>query len=255
MSHNKLSYQTVSNLFEENNCILLSTEYTKSIDKNLEFICKCGNKDVTSHNRFKHHPYCKICARKEIGNKLRKPLNDVKEIFKNEGCELLSEYKNAHTKVDFICSCGNKSSITLANFCRGKRCKKCASKKISDAVKGEKNGMYGKTGKLNPNYNPNRVIPEILRVNNVSLKEYIASKKIWRESIFKRDHFTCKACGKSKGVKYNAHHLYSKNKYPKLVFDLDNGVTLCVPCHKKFHSTYGWGNNTKEQFYEFLSGK
>ena len=34
--------------------------------------------------------------------------------------------------------------------------------------------------------------------------------------------------------------------------DESNGITLCKNCHKNFHSIYGFGNNTKEQFEEWI---
>ena len=35
--------------------------------------------------------------------------------------------------------------------------------------------------------------------------------------------------------------------------DINNGITLCNICHKKFHDIYGYTNNNKTQFEEFMS--
>lgn len=60
--------------------------------------------------------------------------------------------------------------------------------------------------------------------------------KVWRKSVFERDHFTCQDCGKVGGY-LNAHHVKSWAKYPDLRFELTNGITLCeTPCHKKAHA-------------------
>lgn len=59
--------------------------------------------------------------------------------------------------------------------------------------------------------------------------------KFWTLKIFKRDNFTCMNCNKV-GDRLNAHHIKSWAKYPKLRFNIDNGITLCVECHKKLHS-------------------
>lgn len=58
--------------------------------------------------------------------------------------------------------------------------------------------------------------------------------RLWREAVFKRDNWTCQGegCGK-RGCKLNADHIKSWRNFPELRFAIDNGQTLCVPCHEK----------------------
>ena len=74
----------------------------------------------------------------------------------------------------------------------------------------------------------------------------------WRNEVFARDNYTCQCCGNNKGGNLNAHHLngYAWCKDERL--NVDNGITLCKECHRLFHSIYGKGNNTIEQFIEFM---
>lgn len=65
--------------------------------------------------------------------------------------------------------------------------------------------------------------------------------KFWHDTVFKKDNYTCTKCGKRSGqgkrVYLEAHHIKEFAKYPKLVFDIRNGTTLCKDCHnltKKF---------------------
>ena len=61
--------------------------------------------------------------------------------------------------------------------------------------------------------------------------------RLWRESVFKRDNYTCVWCGKV-GGRIEADHIKAFKDYPELRFAIDNGRTLCKSCHKKT-DTYG----------------
>lgn len=56
----------------------------------------------------------------------------------------------------------------------------------------------------------------------------------WRKQIFERDNYTCQECGVMNG-NVHAHHIKSWADYPKLRFEISNGITLCVDCHCKKH--------------------
>ena len=68
--------------------------------------------------------------------------------------------------------------------------------------------------------------------------------KLWREAIFKRDNYTCIWCGDNRGGNLEADHIKSFANYPALRFAIDNGRTLCKPCHQK---TDTYGNHKKSQ--------
>lgn len=68
--------------------------------------------------------------------------------------------------------------------------------------------------------------------------------RIWRDKVFERDDYTCKLCGirNNKGVGktiyLHAHHIKPFSLHPELIFNIDNGITLCKNCHKETE-TYG----------------
>ena len=74
--------------------------------------------------------------------------------------------------------------------------------------------------------------------------------------VFERDNYTCQCCGsrssKNNPIKINAHHI--NNYYSDIDnrYNIDNGITLCEKCHKKFHKEYGNKNNNKKQISKFI---
>ena len=98
--------------------------------------------------------------------------------------------------------------------------------------------------------NPAWLPPELRKVTASEQIRQSAEYKEWRLSVWIRDKTKCQICGIRKDPMV-AHHLDGFNAFPEKRFDVDNGVTLCDFHHISFHSNYGFGNNTKEQFEDF----
>jgi HNH endonuclease/NUMOD3 motif len=56
--------------------------------------------------------------------------------------------------------------------------------------------------------------------------------KLWRQAVFERDSYTCVLCGDNRGGNLQADHIKPFALYPELRLAIDNGRTLCIPCHK-----------------------
>ena len=108
----------------------------------------------------------------------------------------------------------------LRNSALGRKHTPETIEKIRQANLGEKSPRW--KGGINP-------------INNSIRKslEY----RLWRNAVFERDEYTCVWC-KAKGVKIQADHIKPFSLFPELRFAIDNGRTLCVPCHKTT-DTYG----------------
>lgn len=65
---------------------------------------------------------------------------------------------------------------------------------------------------------------------HLTTKEYTG----WRRDVFFNDNFTCFLCDK-RGGKLHAHHIKPWSEFPELRYEVFNGVTLCVDCHKQIH--------------------
>lgn len=55
----------------------------------------------------------------------------------------------------------------------------------------------------------------------------------WRTAVLEKNAHTCVQCGSTE--KLHAHHLESQILYPSMALDVDNGISLCIPCHRDLH--------------------
>jgi hypothetical protein len=128
---------------------------------------------------------------------------NMRQVFKQYGCDII-EYVNVKN-ILYRCHCGNEHRTTFINFENGKKnCPAC---------------------RVNWNHNPN--IPTHKRENLSS----------WKKQVLRRDGFLCKNCGSDDNL--CTHHIESYSIAIDLRNDPDNGVTLCVDCHKALHSKFG----------------
>lgn len=114
-------------------------------------------------------------------------------------------------------------------YCEGRILSPETRKKISQALKGRpKPSIRGMR-----NHSWKGGVTEINQKIRTS-----APYKEWRKKVFERDNWTCVWC-RAKGVRLNADHIKPFADFPELRFEIDNGRTLCIPCHLSTE-TFGW---------------
>jgi 5-methylcytosine-specific restriction endonuclease McrA len=116
------------------------------------------------------------------------------------------------------------------------------------SIKPQREVVKGKrTGRHNANWRP------YLTDEERSERRDTAKHGKWRLQIYQRDFYRCQCCGDARGGNLNAHHIeaYKSNKARR--WDVENGITLCEPCHHAFHSRFGYGRNDARQLTEFIA--
>ena len=71
----------------------------------------------------------------------------------------------------------------------------------------------------------------------------------WKKEVKERDNYICQCCGDINNL--IVHHKDSFRDFKELRLDINNGITLCIVCHKQFHHIYGTRHNRKCQIDEF----
>ncbi|ABR48578.1 conserved hypothetical protein [Alkaliphilus metalliredigens QYMF] len=196
----------------------------------------CGNEYLAAPHDFLSGKRCPKCRRPRYNTTTDEFKKIIKELTNGE-YDVVGEYTSSHTHIRLKHNlCGTEYKVTPNNFTsHGRRCPNydCHIRRV---------------GGINHHaYNPDLTDEE--RINRRDLKENIK----WRKSVYRKDGYKCVSCGDDQGRNLVAHHLDGYNWCVEKRFDVKNGVTLCEICHKAFHHNYGYGNNTKEQFQEFIS--
>ena len=204
-----------------------------------ECICECGGvAHVTANALIKGNTKSCGCltdekrrmnSKKRIVNRIGETVGRL-TILKRIGVE------GKETFWECSCKCGKLTTVSNSNI---------ASKKTRSC------GCLFKemVGDNHPNYNF-RLTEKEREKHRYELGGN--NGKHWRQDVFKRDNYTCTVCGQI-GGKLNAHHLDGWNWCVDKRYDVKNGMTLCQECHSGFHRVFGNGDNTREQFTEWLN--
>lgn len=136
------------------------------------------------------------------------------------------------------CSCGTVRNVLTSSLVSG-------VSTSCGCVRMEK--LKSQVGELNPNYKAHLTDEDRISHRYILHGDSIAR---WRRKVYERDDWTCQICH-VRGGDIVAHHKNSWNAYPDERFNVDNGVVLCEKCHTDFHKSYGYGDNTEEQFEQF----
>lgn len=182
--------------------------------------------------------YCEECKGVPISQTQRKSTDKIrKELAEFTDCKWIGdecEYVNTSSKLTFICNNNHIFPSSLDNLKNKKRkgtCPICSFEKYHIG-KGHWNWKGGITS-------------GVMKLRNSI--EY----KNWRKEIFKRDDYRCQCCNE-RGGKLHGHHILNFSDHSDLMFDINNGITLCKRCHYKFHKKYKKHDNTREQLDEFI---
>jgi hypothetical protein len=102
----------------------------KSAKENFSFICPKNHRGSMPWSSFNNGHGCKECAELAKSDRYKFTQQQAEQIFKEKGCTLLSEYKNARTKVSFRCDkAGHIGSVVLESFKNSKTvCAACAGR-------------------------------------------------------------------------------------------------------------------------------
>lgn len=203
----------------------------------------CGEQKEVRYSTYIENHYLKENG-KYICNKCFTKFRDILpyEEVKNrveslkKGYKLLSKtYEGKKKPIKIQCDLGHVYETTISVVNLGSKCPVCHK-------------LYGNRGETNPNYNPHLTDEE--RIENRDTLKNIK----WREKVYERDNYTCQKCGEY-GGRLNAHHLNGYHWDKKNRFNINNGVTLCVDCHKEYHLIFGAKNSTKNDYYRWVKDK
>lgn len=161
---------------------------------------------------------------------------DIDDSLKNKNTPKRIVVKCSHCNAEIKIT-HRESDLFATHFCD----RKCAGKWKSENNIGENSANW--KGGITP--------------KRISIRESTKYKQ-WRLAIYERDDYTCQCCGNNIG-NINAHHIENfanlYNEVDEIIFNHDNGITLCKDCHEEFHSVFGRKDNNENQLWNFIANQ
>lgn len=194
--------------------------------------CDCGKEKIFTGNSLKRNNTTSCGCDNDRNNVIR----ENKKYGRLLVLEKLYKKKNSWY-YKCLCDCG-KEVIKKGSSLSSGLVKSCG------CLRSEKSSIRAKSlvREKNPRWRGGIAIDYEFR----KTKEYAH----WRKTVLNNGGKICKICGAKNNL--HAHHLNSYISHPEERIDPNNGVILCKKCHDHFHMIYGYGDNTKAQFLEFV---
>lgn len=291
-SRRKTNEDFLKRLYEVTTSVTPLEDYIDASTKILCKCNVCNNEWEIKPNHLLNGHGCPICGRAKSDTKRRVTneefVNRVSQV--NPNITIKSKYTIAKEKVECQCNiCNNVWSATPNHLLQGKGCPNCKGDRISKSKLWSHDEFISRLGETTVliqgmyrgyderisckckvcNYTwettPDSLLqghrcPQCYRLSrtnvNLTEEERIASRCYpeytqFTNNVLKRDDFTCQLTLNSGNVV--VHHLDGYNWCVEKRTDINNGITLSEDMHKEFHRKYGRGNNTKQQFVEFVN--
>lgn len=213
--------------------IQILDEYSNSHTK---IKCQCRQCGKT----FTKTPYLLLkgsgCSYCDAKHKFRDHEEFVKDLNNiNPKIKILGNFTTTKDKILVQClDCGKEWYSTPNMLLQGNGCRDCYIK--------------NNRGENHPNWNPD--LSERDRIIGRRYPEYIK----WVDEVLEKYNFTCQISGQVGGA-LSVHHLDGYNWCKEKRTDINNGIVLSKEIHDEFHSLYGRGNNTLDQFIEYITYK
>ncbi|KKM90327.1 hypothetical protein LCGC14_1239770 [marine sediment metagenome] len=235
----KYTIDEIKSAFEKEGYTLLSTKYKKAKDK---LLCICSNGHAYKVSWYEWNGLGSRCAECAIDNR-RKDFGIIEGSFVNGGYTLLTskfEYRGGKQKLKYICNNGHKHSIRWDSWKAGNRCPSCFHARQSLITSGI-NHWNWRGG----------ITPLVRAIRNDT------KRSRWTQKVFRKDIYICQKCKNKKNNRLHAHHIIQFNsilshynittikeaRACSLLYDINNGMTLCKKCHKWVHSNKNVKNN------------
>lgn len=186
--------------------------------KAVEKICTQCNK---SYLGAKNRKYCSYnCAKKAREKKVKLICFSCSKEFETQ------EWNKKAKFCSFACKVKSQTSEEVDVICNN--CKKTFKRKLYKII--------------DNNYCSKSCANQFNKgCNHYEYKEHLHDKnfklacKQWSLKIRERDQYTCQLCGNTDKNVLEAHHIKEKSKFPEVIFDFNNGITLCLKCHALQH--------------------
>lgn len=265
----RLNIDDVMSYIENQGCEYIFGNYinNKSI---LGIKCQCGNIYERPYTDFQQGQIlCSDCSKKQKIINCTNNIEDVIRFIKDNGAKYISgEYIDNESKLTLRCECGELFERTYANIQRSQKSGKITCNKCSYKRRGDNNRKYAIEDSPYMSFN------NIIRAKLLS----------WSNNIRKLYNYKCPITNQNKNL--IVHHLNGFSlivesvikKYDESIKSRDNitvipnidlankiieevvqehndstGILISSNIHNHFHNIYGRGNNTPEQFDEFLN--